>query len=182
MVQLITISDFNSLRALSSNLNASKKLDPYILEAQQFDLKPLLGNSFYLAICNDFVNGEFTEYVDLFNGSEWTESGLTYRHEGLKSVLVYFSYARYVIESPLSETANGVVIKTEQYSQSAEDKSLIRRRDTAYSGAQAYWADVKKFLNDNYLDYPLWENCDKQVNKSRISAVSNEPKRKRRWH
>lgn len=183
MVQLITISDFNSLRVLSNNLNASKKLDPYILEAQQFDLKPMLGNALYLDLCNDFAAyPSLSVYSDLFNGSEWTESGFTYRHEGLKSVLVYFSYARYVIESPLSETANGVVIKTEQYSQSAEDKALIRRRDTAYSGAQAYWVDVKKFLNDNYLDYPLWENCDKKVNKSRISAVSNEPKRKRRWH
>lgn len=182
MVQLITISDFNSLRSLSSNLNAAKKLDPYILEAQQFDLKPLLGNSFFLSICNDYVNGEFTDYVDLFNGSEWTESGKTYRHEGLKSVLIYFSYARYVIESATNETAYGVVNKTDQYSQSAEDKTLIRKRDTAYSGAQAYWVDVKRFLDYNYLDYPLWENCDKQVNKSRITAVSNEQKRKRRWH
>lgn len=170
---LISLNDFAQYRAISANLNSAKKLDPYILEAQQFDLKGLLGNAFYHAIVEDYEGSpSLATYSELFNGSEWQCGDKTYRHEGLKPILCYFAYARYVFSSNTEATAFGTRLKKEEYSDAVDDKTIIRLRDNAVSGALAYWEDVKLFLNDNSVDYPLWI-CDNKNKKIRISEVDN---------
>jgi hypothetical protein len=172
MTQLITIQDFINHKPLSVNLNAQKKLDPFILEAQQFDLKKLMGDAFYLEFMRDFESSPSLQvYDDLFNGSEFQYSNETCRHEGLKSVLIYLSYARYVLNSNVESTAFGTVRKITEESQMVDDKTIIRLHDQAYNGAMAYWEDVKFFLNQQ--NYRLWLNCTsvKRVSSMRVGSV-----------
>jgi hypothetical protein len=174
MSLLISISDFEGFPAISVNTNVVKKLNPYIKEAQELDLLPILGQELYWALMEDFeASPSLATYSDLFNGSEYTLNGRTYKHQGLKPALIYFTYARYRMNANEEETATGLVIKNNPYSEPASEKSIARRVDQARSAAFAYMEPVIKFLNDNEEDYPLWRNTCKQVNKrsTRISGI-----------
>ncbi len=181
MIQLITISDFTQYKAISSNLNAIKKLDSFILEAQQFDLKHLLGSAFYLDIEKEFSSSPpFPTYSDLFNGSEFTCGNKAYKHEGLKAVLCYLSYARYVLNSNIEATAFGTVHKKTEESEHVDEKTIKRLHDQSYAGAMMYWEDVKKYLNDQ--DFELWNKCNvKKVNTFRIAGISSDSNKERRY-
>jgi hypothetical protein len=176
MTLLISISDFTPYKAISSNINVAKKLEPYILEAQVFDLKSLLGDELYNAVVEDFeASPSLSTYSDLFSGSSWTISGHTYKHEGLIPILCYFSYARYKLNSNTEDTAYGTVIKRNNESEPVSEKTIARQADQARSGAMAYWNQVLKFLNDNSIDYPLWLNsCNKKSGRIRITGVDNQ--------
>ncbi len=164
MTLLISLSDFTPYKAISANINATKKLEPYILEAQEFDLRPILGEELYNAVVADFeLSPPLQNYSDLFNGSSWTISGHTYKHEGLIPALCYFAYARYKLNSNTEDTAFGTVVKRNNESEPASDKAVARQADQARSGAMAYVNRVIHFLNDNSQDYPLWINsCNKK--------------------
>jgi hypothetical protein len=173
MIALITESDFTPYKAISANLNAAKKLLPYVVDAQQLDLKELIGSAFYLALYKDVTDSPALQlYSDLWNGSEWVCNNKTYRHEGLKTVLVHFSYARYIMNSGQEETAFGVVVKKEENSEPISEKTLLRKIDNANSAAFAYFKDVEMFLNDNHASYPLWNYaCEKRERRSPVTDV-----------
>lgn len=188
MTELITISQIRSYKALSVNVNQEKKITPAILEAQQFDLKKLMGDAFYLEFVNDFNQSpSLPIYSDLYNGSEFTHCGKTIRHEGIKTVLAYLTYARYVLNSNVESTAFGTVRKKTEDSEQVDEKTITRLHNQAYAGAMEYWEDVVKFLD--VQNYTLWNECrDKKVFKGRIGGVSSEDfearkhyKKYRRW-
>jgi len=52
MALLITLANIQAVKSISLNVNESKQLTPYIQEAQNFDLRELLGDEFYLALLN----------------------------------------------------------------------------------------------------------------------------------
>jgi hypothetical protein len=177
-VLLVQRSDITDYRSLSANLNVEKKLNPFILAAQNMDLKGLIGNAFLNALVKDFSGSpSLATYSDLFNGSEWTCSGKQYKHHGLKSVLSLFSYARYVIDSNSESTAFGTQEKKNEYSDQIEWRKLTAMQENAEQEALAYWEDVKQFLNDNSSSYPLWY-CGLVSKNTRISAVDNIKGRK----
>jgi hypothetical protein len=174
MTQLITISDIKNLKTISVNVNTEKKLDPFILEAQQFDLKKLMGDAFYLDFINDYnASPSLQVYSDLFNGSEFVCGAKTLRHEGLKTVLAYLSYARYVLNSNIEATAFGTVHKKTEESEHVNEATIKRLKDQAYAGAMEYWEDVKKFLNQQ--NYELWDSCkESNLPTIRLSGVSSD--------
>lgn len=172
MTLLIGISDFTPYKSISHNINVTKKLEPYIVEAQEFDLKDLLGQELYNDLLNDFIaSPPLGNYEDLYNGSSYTKGGKVYTHKGLIPVLVYFTYARFIMDSNSESTAFGQVVKTNQYSEPLSEKAIDRKYNQAKSGALAYWKDVEKFLNDNSIDYPLWKNNCKTVKGIRITDI-----------
>lgn len=189
MTILLTLSDFLTITSISASLNGDKKLLPYVGEAQQFDLKEVMGSAFYLDLVKDFEGSpQLQKYSDLWNGSEWICNGKTYRHEGLKTVLIYFSYSRYILNSSQQETAFGIVLKQEQNSEYVSEKTILRKADNAKSGAFAYMDDVIRFLNDNSTDYPLWISSYCETKKSRSTAIGVDPndqrslgRRYKRW-
>lgn len=182
MTQLIYLADIQDLKTISVNIDVNKKLNPFILEAQQFDLKELMGDAFYLAFINDFnLTPSLPTYSALFNGSTFNCGTKTLRHEGIKTVLAYLAYARYVLNSNVEATAFGTVHKITEESRHVDDRTITRLYDQAYNGAMAYWEDVKKFLNEQ--DYDLWESgCStKTVGTIRISGVSKDGYYKKRY-
>ena len=52
--KLITLANIQDVKSISLNVNETKQLSPYILEAQNFDLRELLGDAFYLDLISDF--------------------------------------------------------------------------------------------------------------------------------
>lgn len=179
MTALITLADIRTFKAISSSLNALK-LDSEINEAQEFDLRPFLGDEFYLALISDFAaSPSLATYSDLFNGSTYTYGSRTYQHDGLKAVLCYYAYARYLNNSNTNATAFGTVIKQNDDSEPISEKTLARLVGQAISGAKVFENRVLDFLSRNNANYPLWRISCSNVNNNktgglRISAVRKD--------
>jgi hypothetical protein len=157
MTALITLSDIKNYKPISSNINTANKLDVYISEAQHMDLRPLLGDPFYYDLLKDFEGSpSLNKYQDLYNGCEYQIGNYTFKHEGLKPILAYLTYSRFIISSNDEPTPFGQVQKTNPYSQPVPDKTLQSKSDQAKSGAFSYWEQTLKYLNHNYKKYPLW--------------------------
>lgn len=189
MTALITYADIQARNEISVNLDATKKIAPYIQEAQQFDLKSLLGDEFYVALLKDFeASPSLQTYYDLWNGHEWTFAGHTYRHSGLKAVLIYFTYARYLASANSEVTAFGIVSKKTEQSEPISEKVLLRRIDDARTGARAYYDDVEKYMCHFPDDFQLWlQSCAPKKKRGIITGVSSKGseykgRRGKRWH
>lgn len=67
--------------------------------------------------CIPVVPVNLAEKRSLIYGGEYTGcNGKTRKHYGVKDILIYYSYARYVILNGFNDTATGVVKKTNEFS------------------------------------------------------------------
>lgn len=175
IIYLIRIEDIQAIKPISGNLDINKKLNPYIREAQEFDITKFLGDEFYIALEEDFAaQPSLATYADLFNGCEYQYDGRTYRHRGIKAMLIEFAYARYKSNAQVNDTAFGTVVKTTPDSQPASEKSIARQVDNALSAAYKYQSDVYDYLCRKSSDYPLWPNriADREQRSSiRVSSI-----------
>jgi hypothetical protein len=160
MTPLITINDIRARKSISLNVNEVAQLTPQILEAQDFDLRPFMGDEFYFDLVNNLEN-----YEQLWNGCTYTFGGRQYTHEGLKTFLIYASYARYVTNASTIATATGLVSKNNIHSEPVTDKTIARITEQSRSGSQVYLNRVTDFLNRNRADYPLWRvtGCERET-------------------
>lgn len=156
MNYLISLDDFKPYRPICENVDSIEKLDPYIKEAQMFDLMPLLGEALYYDMLKNLT---VQKYQDLLHGIEYVNTaGNTVEFEGIKAALCYWSYAQYIQNSGIHDTPYGPVSKRNEYSDAAPEKSIARLVTNARSSALVYWGQVKKYLTANYEDYPLWNS------------------------
>ncbi len=161
MANLIVLSDIQDFRAVSSNLNTDR-IDPLIAEAQEFDIKPVLGPAQYLDFINSLPDGG--KYDDLFNGVEYTDTGINelVSFKGVRAALVYYSYARLLLNQDLHVSGSGIVEKTEQWSQPSEEKRIQRQVTAARLAAVAHQNDYIKFLREEFETYPIFfKDCIK---------------------
>jgi hypothetical protein len=177
IAKLITIDNIIEYKPMSINTDVTKKLNTYIQEAQEFDVMKFLGDEFYIALENDFIaQPSLPTYSDLFNGSEYIYAGVTYRHRGIKAMLIYYAYARYLANTQSNQTAFGNVAKTNPDSTPVSDKTIQRQVEQALAGAYKYQSDVNDYLCRMYstFPYPLWSGrvADRIPTSSlKISAV-----------
>ncbi len=146
----ITRSDIEANRQISSSVY-DQVLNQYIEDAQFLDLQELLGAELY----NDIIANE-ANHTDLLDGSTYTYKGVSYTHVGLKRVLVYYSYARYIRFGSNTDTPFGVVEKQ------TPDSTNVNKNDRqeVYKLNQQigykYFQNVRAFLDRT--NYPKWKN------------------------
>lgn len=151
---MITRKDFDCVGLVAKHCN-NEKLCIAIDEAKMFDLSPLLCD-FYYDIKNHWsdTSGDF---FDLINGSDYQNcSGNTEHQVGLKRVLVYYAYARYVIINNFDDTPNGGVTKT-------NDFSMPKPLEELRAISNRYRSMAKQVWESQVLPY-LCHNKDKFVN------------------
>ena len=154
---LLSLDDIQSFKSLSSSINEAKALLPFVQEAEEFDIVPFLGQELFNALKTDFeASPSLATYADLFNGSTYTYSDRSYTHQGIKAVLAYYSYARYVANSNTVSTKYGLVVKENEFSSPVSEKTLARRISQAQSGAAVYQERVRLYLIHHVDDFPLW--------------------------
>lgn len=151
MNTLITINDIKAVESFSSNTDYSLKLKPHILDAQEFDVMPLLGESFWLDI-----ELNVGSYTDLLNETVYTWQGKRYRNPGLKAVIIGFTLSRYKLAVNVSDTPFGLVQKETPYSSPTDGKLIAKQAALKKSGAEAQWLRVKEYLNRHASQYPKW--------------------------
>lgn len=168
-MSLITIDDFGEYKAISLNINKEKDLQPFIDEAEEFDLKPVIGSQLFIALRANITQ---SIYQDLLNGKQYTYQSKTYEFKGIKAVLVYYTYCRLLINDGVTSTPSGFVKKTLENSERAPAAQMAQMINQAKSGAKHHEDELLCFLNRNSTTYPLY-SCSQQTNTGtvKINAI-----------
>lgn len=159
MYQLINLSDFTPYKAISENINASKKLDMYIIEAQTTYLYDSMGHEFFYQLLEEMENSPVaTEWDNLFNGVDYNETThqRLIKFEGIKPALIYWAYARFIANANYTVTAHNFVIKKDEWSENASEKTIGRLIQQANEMGETYWNRVEKYLHDQRTLNPTW--------------------------
>ncbi|MCL1936820.1 MAG: hypothetical protein FWF52_00285 [Candidatus Azobacteroides sp.] len=148
---IIKPDDIRKVRAIAENITDSKRIEPYIHEAEILDVMPAIGVSLYKQIVDnnfyDFLttNGNVQivtnngvkiltqkKWDKFLNGGYYTcsdgacNSDNTRYSAGLIAAISYLAYARMLPNQPLNVTAFGVVQKTTTLSEPIDEKTLFR--------------------------------------------------------
>lgn len=134
-------------------------INKYIQEAQDLDLKPLLPEDFYYDLLSKSTEAN---YKQLIEGGEYVINGNQIRfNPGIEKVMAYFTYARLILKSHIVSTTHGFQVKQTDWSKSPES---AERKNFYYSNrkdANTFLVDVKKFIEANSIDFPLWNSSTK---------------------
>ena len=174
--QIITIDDIRAVRPITANTNQDH-VDPYIVEAQEQELKRLLGQSFYNAFVKDIATGSpSTENELLFDGGEYQNGNETWNFRGVNEYLSFAAFSRYVIRNNQQVTRFGVVTKNVEESTAVSTAMANQERSDARAVQMSVQREIVEFLEANPQDYPLYRerstNATKQSFKfSKIGRV-----------
>lgn len=158
---LIQPSDIKTYRTLSVNI-PDERIEPFILEAQNFDLRKITGQDLY---------DKLIEEVSPVNYPE-----LKAKYEGF---LAYRSYWRLLTHNQVTVTAAGVVYKTNEFSQQVPVAELSAIKNSVLDGSKVYEKDFVDYMNENADTYPEWKSSEcycyrgKVYSGVRIGAVGN---------
>ncbi len=159
---LLTADELRAFRPLSATLDATARLEPYLREAQHVDLRPILGEALYADL---IANSADAKYVTLLDGETYTNpAGNSQRFEGIKPLLAYYAYARFVAFQGVHVTPHGVVRRSGDHSEPVADGTRQRLETQARAMATAYLEGLRDFLDANPTDYPLWSSCQTSKN------------------
>ncbi|TRW22585.1 hypothetical protein FMM05_17040 [Flavobacterium zepuense] len=140
MQPLITRNDIARYKQIAKTPH-DDKLNEQILDAQLLDVAPLIGESLF----NKIVSSP-QDHIDLLDGGIYEHDGISYTNYGLKMVLAYFAYARYIMFSSAIDTPFSVVEKLSDNSRPVEASA----RKTIYTlnrqAAQQVWDNVRNYL------------------------------------
>ena len=146
-----------------------KKISPNVIaaifdklaeETQNVDLKNLLGIEFF----NDIVANP-TNYTDLLEGGTYEYNDITYTFSGLKYVLAYYFYARYLNNAGDYDTFSGIVQHNYDDAQRVGFGAIKSKINEAKEIAANYWDECKHFMSVNSGDYPyFYANHTKRLN------------------
>lgn len=163
MVRLIKANEVTDLsRPISGHID-DKKINTYIRESEDIDLKSSLGDELLMDIR---LNPE--KYNDLLNGGEYKDKcGYKHTFSGLKTALAYYTYARIVKNNDINVTRFGVTFKEDDYSNKVSVKERVLAYNDAFSVADKYLHECVLFLSANKEKYPLYRGIGK-VKSNRI--------------
>lgn len=148
MQLVITRDDIAKYRQIAKSPN-NDKLNECILEAQLLDLKPLIGEKLF-----DNILTRPEDHSELLNGGIYTHDGIEYSNYGLKMVLAYLAYARYVMFSNVTDTPYAIVEKRNAESQPVVQETKKSVFNTNREIAGKVWSNVKAYLQrKGYKDY-----------------------------
>ena len=149
---LITHEEFSSLKNIGVDYNHFK-VDECINNAHS-DLQEVMGSGFFFDVIK---NQNEIEYNDLINGSSFiNEKGYDVAHKGLKSVLVDYTYSRYLYEINNSITPFGMVTKQYQDGETVDRNMIKDLVKMSNQNAATKWELIEDYLNVNLSTFPIW--------------------------
>jgi hypothetical protein len=153
---LINKNDFKEYKALSKGRSIDI-IEQYILEAQDLDLKDIICREFFFDILK---NNQLPVYQKLIHGETYTDAaGNDIEFKGLKAVLAYFAYARYIMTGHITDTPFGMVQKTNDNSTAITSTEKRDVRDRCRIDAMTYWKECEIYLKEKIADFPKWKDC-----------------------
>jgi hypothetical protein len=155
-VLLINKNDFSDFKTISKGVDV-ERIETFIQEAQDFDLKEIICRPFFFDILKNFQE---VDYQKLIHGETYIDKdGNEIEYKGIKAVLVYFAYARYVFKGSVTDTGFGVVQKKNEYSDPISEKEKKDIRTSSRQDAMIYWKECEIYLNEKIELFPKWKEC-----------------------
>lgn len=140
MTPLITRADIARYKQISKTPN-DDKLNEQILDAQMLDIQPLLGENLYNRIMATPL-----DYAELLDGGVYTSNDVSYTNYGLKMVLCYYAYARYIMFGSSIDTPFSVVEKLNDNSRPVESSAKKTIYILNREAAAQVWQNVNNYL------------------------------------
>jgi hypothetical protein len=171
---LINRSDITPYAQIAIHSREDNMLQPYILAAQNVDVKPALGDPLWY----DIITNPYSPFntILLEGGSYIDGDGNTITFQGLKAALCCFTYARYIMGKNAVDTPFGLVAKKSEYSEQVDSKLLMSIASEKRNEASAYLAECKKYLEANQDDFPLYNSCGKTTGYKFIHKLTGASK------
>jgi hypothetical protein len=152
MALILSWSEQIAIKKMSAN--NQQKYAALAGEVEELELKELLG----IALLQDLqTNPGTASNLLLLNGTSFTNyMGQTVSHKGLRYVIAYLNYSKYIGESYVNDTYTGVVSKRREESELLSEGSIKRLQDQARRQGLMEWKIIKDYLNCNTSLFPLW--------------------------
>lgn len=140
--------------------NNQSKYEQIATEVEAFELLQLISLEMY----QDLVDNPTTDAnVSLLNGCSFENyNGNTVNHKGLRYVIAYLNYSKYVGESFVSDTYTGFVQQNRPEATFLSDGQIKRIQENARKIALTAWETVKEYLDKNYTLYPYWSYTEEK--------------------
>lgn len=138
---LVSVNEFEAYRPIGKDIDAERRIRPYILEAQNLDLRPILGDKLLDRL---FAAPADPKIVSL----------MTY----VRPVLILYSYARFVENQNVVSASFGIVTKRSEFSDPVSDKTMVRIAGNARSSAAGYAQELVSFITSHLTDYPEYSH------------------------
>lgn len=153
MQQFLLTSDEVSTLARGVSMHVdSDKIDVYIRESENIDIKPALGDALFIDL-----HEHPDKYELLLDGGKYEdECGDIHELVGLKSALAYYAYARLVKNGDGNMTRFGFVNKADEYSSRPDVKERVMAYNDAFSVADSYMKECLVYLSKHKDEYPLY--------------------------
>jgi len=164
---LLTVAQQQAIKPISPNWAIAIKMTGGVnnftqlqAEVEEKELKQLLSPAFLYDIQQNLTE---EKYITLLDGSEFTtESGNKLYFSGLRYILAYFNWSKYVAESHFADTFGGMVQKNRAESTALSSGDIKRTQTDAREIALQDFEIMKIYLDENTDIYPLWESCKKK--------------------
>lgn len=138
-----------------------------IEEAELLDIKPALGDSLFKRL-----QGENNEL--LMDGGEYESNGEVYTFAGLKRTLAYYAWARLINSATHHLTRFGYVVKSDDYSRSADLRERQQAVGDATAIANAYMHECLRYIEANASAYPEYHGGGVvTANKTTYKVIGN---------
>jgi hypothetical protein len=119
------------------------RIEPFILEAQHFDLRKVTGKPLYDKLIEEVSPASYPELATRY-----------------AAFLSYRAYYRLLSNNQITVTSNGVVYKTNEFSTPVPVSDLAAIRNAVLDGSKVYEQDFIDYMNADSTDaktnYPEW--------------------------
>lgn len=158
---LVNAKDISTYAQISVNAR-EEMLYPYILAAQNLDVKTVLGN----ALMTDLlINRTDEKYRILLEGGTYTnEDGNVVTFQGLTASISLFSYARYMFTKNAVDTPFGMVSKTVENSTPTDATLIMSIASAKRNEGGAYLNECIEFIKQNLTIYTLYKTSCNTMN------------------
>lgn len=150
---LLTYSQQQLIKPISDN-NESK-YSQIEKEVEEVELRDLLGVELLQDIQANPTNASNIKLLDPHTFVNCR--GNSVQHKGLRYVIAYFNYARYVGSSHINDTFTGFVTKNREEATSITSGDINRLQIENRKSSLREWELIKEYLDLNAEDYPLWD-------------------------
>lgn len=138
------------------------RITPFIIEAQQNDLRPALNDALYYDLMTKFTQAGddmYSAYQDLIDGKEYTYGSHTVYFSGIKPMLAYFTLARFIVSQQVNITRFGVTQKLTPQSEPTSFAAIQAEANQMKSTAISYQNELIQFLETKASTYPLYNTA-----------------------
>ncbi len=140
---LINEADLRSRCRLFSTNITWERIEPSVLEAQQIEIKPQVGDTLFVELLK---KGDQEPYRTLLDGGEYRGcNGQTNVFDGLKTALAYYVYGRLITSSVNYLGTTGLRTATDSTAVKAEYEERERVRLDVRRMAESYMHDAMTY-------------------------------------